>query len=259
MMNYDDTTMIIPTFNEEKNIGHLIDLLLKILPNVHIIVSDDGSKDRTQEIVCERPGKNIILLDRKRKPVHGLTISVMDAILKCRTKFFVVIDADFQHPPDKIKEIVGKLRDRYEDKTADDNIIHLENTDIMPDNKEKVLGADIVIGNRIKVKGDWGIDRVIISKTAYILGALRLAAKGFPKYDLVSGFFGGKTYIVKEIILKHFYKFEFKGYKVLFDILKYLPNNARVDKVDYEFGIRKAGESKLSKKVVFYYFRSLFK
>jgi len=41
-MNYQDTTIIIPTFNEEKNIAQLIDKIKKLLPKAKIIVSDDG-------------------------------------------------------------------------------------------------------------------------------------------------------------------------------------------------------------------------
>lgn len=254
-MTYQDTTIIIPTFNEEKNIALLIDKIKKLLPKAKIIVSDDGSTDKTQEIarkkganvvnavnVFYRTNKqvhgnttNVILLDRTKEPVHGLTVSVMDAINVCKTPFFVVIDADFQHPPEKIKEIVGKLRAGKEDEN------------------------DIVIGNRIKVSEDWSVTRKIISKTAYLLGCLRLMFKQFPKYDIVSGFFGGRTELVKQVIIQNYSKFELRGYKVLFDILKYLPSDASVEKVDYEFGIRQSGTSKLNKKVMFYYFRSLFK
>ncbi|MBS3122883.1 glycosyltransferase [Candidatus Woesearchaeota archaeon] len=244
-MNYQDTTIIIPTFNEEKNIAQLIDKIKKLLPKAKIIVSDDGSLDKTQVTVKKAAKKwakgskeekgekeeSVILLDRTKTLVHGLTVSVIDAINLCKTSYFVVIDADFQHPPEKIKEVVNKLR----------------------------ASVEIVVGNRIKVSEDWSVSRIIISKTAYMLGYLRLLLKKFPKYDIVSGFFGGRTELAKQVIAQNYSKFELKGYKVLFDILKYLPSNAKIDKVDYEFGIRKAGQSKLNKKVMFYYLRSLFK
>lgn len=225
-MNYSDTTIIIPTYNEEGNIGILIDKLREF-KGIRIIVSDDGSRDKTQEIVKK---KKAMLIDRSDKPVHGLTGSVMDAILKTNTNFFVVIDADFQHPPEKIKEMVKKLRE----------------------------GNDVVVGNRIKTER-FSFSRRLISKTAYLIGYLRLIFKKFPKYDIVSGFFGGKTNMAKKIIQEKYNKFELRGYKILFDLLKYLPSSTKTSKVDYEFGMRKHGQSKLNKKVVYYYFRSLFK
>lgn len=241
MVKLIDITVIIPTLNEEKNIGKLIDKIKKLMPNANIIISDDGSRDETQAVVCEKgvyynskyPGSSITLLDRSKKPIKGLTASVVDAINKCKTPFFVVIDADLQHPPEKILEIVSIL------------------------NSGKDVG--MVIGNRVKIHGDWGLHRLLISEIAYIFGNLRLIKKNFPKFDLMSGFFGGNTNLVKGITSDYSHKFEPKGYKVLFDILKYLPPDTNVAKVDYEFGLRTKGESKLDWKIIFYYFRSLFK
>ena len=45
-------TVIVPTFNEEENIGILIDQIRKY--NYEIIVCDDGSTDNTREIVKEK-------------------------------------------------------------------------------------------------------------------------------------------------------------------------------------------------------------
>jgi len=226
-MRYADTTIIIPTINEEDNIGKLIDTLYKLYPGIKIIVSDDGSVDDTGKIAKK---KKAVFLDRSDKNVHGITVSIIDALLKCETKYFVAIDADFQHPPEKIKEIVEKLR----------------------------KGSDLVVGARISTKG-WSIWRRMISKTAYILGYLRLLFKRTPKYDLMSGFFGGKREFVEEIVKKKYNKFELKGYKMLFDLMKYVPVNVRIGKVSYDFGLRKHGSSKLNKKIIYYYFRSLFK
>ena len=50
----DDFTIILPTFNEQKNISKMIRTLSELLPGVHIIVSDDGSTDGTKEDVCSK-------------------------------------------------------------------------------------------------------------------------------------------------------------------------------------------------------------
>ncbi len=231
--NFDDVTVIIPTFNEEGNISKLIKNLMKLMPHIKVVVSDDGSKDNTQKI-ARRCGAAV--LDRSKEKIHGLTISVMDAITKTKTRLFVVIDADFQHPPEKINHIIDRLRN----------------------------GAEVVVGNRIKIPKDWSIHRHVISKTAKGLGHMRLTLrKNLPvqhfKFDIMSGFFGGKTEIAKNIIASKHHKFEHKGYKVLFDMLKYLPHSTKIDKVDYEFGTRNAGTSKLNMRIMFYYLRSCFK
>ena len=67
--NYFDTTIIIPTFNEEPNISELLNLIEKLYKNISIIISDDGSRDKTQEIVIKYSKKNKkikLLADQKK-------------------------------------------------------------------------------------------------------------------------------------------------------------------------------------------------
>src|SRR3989339_530768 len=107
---YNDTTVIIPTFNEEGNIKELLAKLIKEYPKISIIVSDDGSNDKTQEIVKSFFKKGVNLLDRKDRATHGLSESVIDACLNAKTDNLIVMDADFQHPIEKIREIIPLLR-----------------------------------------------------------------------------------------------------------------------------------------------------
>ena len=99
----NDLTIILPTFNEQKNISRMIRTLSKIAPGVHIIVSDDGSIDGTKEdvLALREEFPNVFLLDRTEIETHGLVISVIEAIEMTKTKYFMVQDADFQHPPEK--------------------------------------------------------------------------------------------------------------------------------------------------------------
>ena len=55
--------VIIPAYNEEKNIERVVDNLIFNYPDYDYIVINDGSKDDTQ-IICEQ--KNMMLLE----PVH---------------------------------------------------------------------------------------------------------------------------------------------------------------------------------------------
>ena len=49
MAEYSDLTVIIPTLNEEGNISSIIRELAKRYAGVHVIVSDDGSTDKTKK------------------------------------------------------------------------------------------------------------------------------------------------------------------------------------------------------------------
>ena len=52
---------------------------------------------------------------------------------------------------------------------------------------------------------------------------------------------------------------EKEGYKVLFDFLRKVSKNTKLKEIKYQFGSRYAGKSKINKKHILIYFRSLFK
>jgi len=227
--DYSDTTVVIPTLNEELNILELLNLIENLYKNINIIVSDDGSTDKTQEIVKEHSKKNkkIKLLNRSKKIVHGLTASVVDASKQVKTKYAVVMDGDLQHPPEKIKDIVKKLR----------------------------KGNELVAGARRKVF-DWSLSRRIISKIATGLGKTRLLLNGATCDDILSGFFGIRTNLMQSINKN---KFEMLGYKILFDILKNIDKNTKIKNIYYDFGMRKRGHSKIGLKQIISFLKALLK
>ena len=231
-LSSNNLTVIIPTLNEEKNINNMISELIKLYPGVSVIVADDGSTDQTREIVEQFHVNNELIrfLDRKHEEVKGLTISLIDALKITETQFFIVIDCDFQHPPEKIGEGLNLL----------------------------VNGKQLVIGSRESVEG-WSLSRKIISWGAATLGktSLWLRRRQRPK-DIVSGFFGGETNAILSIIQEHPKTISPRGYKLLFDILKVLPREIQIGEFMYSFKTRQAGESKIGFKHILVYFRSLF-
>lgn len=228
---YESLTIITPTLNEEENIGLFIETINQLYPKIRIIVADDGSRDKTQDIVKEKSKRyNVFLLDRRNQKVKGLTASIVDAIVATKSEFFICMDADLQHPPEKIKEVFEEMKH----------------------------GADFVIATREAVVSDWPIYRRVISKIAIFMGEVRLLFSKFKHEDLMSGFFGGKTDFVRKF-LKNKQRFEMKGYKVLFDLLKQFPNKTKLKRVYYTFGVRKRGVSKMGFKPIYFYLSSLLK
>jgi dolichol-phosphate mannosyltransferase len=226
-MEYKDLTVIIPTLNEEKNISKLVGMIMWLYPGVSVTVSDDGSKDETRDLAKKAGAR---ALDRTNKPIKGLCVSVMDAVKICKTKYFIVIDGDFQHPPEKIKDMYKELKKNQ-----------------------------VVVGKRLKVMNDWPWHRKLMSKTAIAMGNFRLRKKEFKCSDVMSGFFGMQTRLFNEIVNQYEDRFEKTGYKVLFDALKYAPKNTKLAESGYEFGLREGGESKIGLKHILVYFRSIFK
>lgn len=226
---YSDITVIIPTFNESGNIEELLKEILRFR-GISAIVSDDGSRDGTREIarkISRRSGK-IMLLDRANILPHGLTASVVDGAKRVKTGFLIVMDGDLQHPPEKIPEITEALK----------------------------AGVDLVICKREKVVVEWPLHRRLISKIATAMARIRLL-RGIS--DPLSGFFGGRTVLFLEALAKREDKFEKRGYKVLFDFLKYAPKSMQIREIPYVFGIRKKGASKIGTKQIVSFLRAVFK
>lgn len=232
-MSFEDTTLILPTLNEKENLPFLLKLIKKLYPDLWITIVDDGSNDGTKELAISYSKKNkkIKFLNRENKKKHGLCISIIEAIKKTKTRYFIVMDADLQHPPEIIKEIKKSL-----------------------ERKNK-----LVIATRKKVE-KWKIQRRLMSKVANHLAKISLFCrrKKTPK-DILSGFFGGESLLFKDLIKKNSRKFEYGGYKILFDFLKILPKKIEIKEIPYNFGERKMGQSKIKKRHVFYFVKSLFK
>ena len=227
-MDYSKATLIIPTLNERENLPILLDYVFSSYPGIKVIVADDGSLDGTRELVTSAAKKNkhLSLIDRSQREVKGLTASVVEGLLAAKSELAVVIDGDLQHPPEKIKEMVSALQDN-----------------------------ELVVGTRRRVLSKWPIHRKLISKLATIMARLRLRRR---IQDPVSGFFGIRTMTFKGIYAKSHRHFMLEGYKLLFDILKYLPADARIGQVMYDFGSRNAGSSKIKNKHIILFFKSLF-
>lgn len=229
---YNDLTIIIPTLNEEDSINVLLSKLEEYVPNAKIIIADDGSSDKTQEIVTNFKGTlKIFFLDRKKEDSKGLTASILHAIDFVETPHFIVMDGDLQHPPERVKDFYTALKS----------------------------GNNLVVGNRIKVVDEWPIHRKLMSKIATILGRISLFFRNKKTAkDIMSGFFGSKTVLWQTLIVTKKSEFNPKGYKILFDFLKLNEAQLKIDNINYVFGSRNFGDSKISKKVIWEYVKSLF-
>jgi len=233
-LSCDDITIILPTLNEGPNIKDALDELVSYYKGARIIVSDDGSKDETKDITLKYQDKNVYFLDRKDTKEHGLTASVIAGIEMVRSKYFVVMDADGQHPWQKAGELINQLR----------------------------LGSALVVCSRVKVQGKWPLQRKILSYAGTFLGKISLLIRNKTclSYDILTGFFGAEADFWNKIAHNagNRDKFRMKGYKVLFDFLKIAPKDTSFTEIYYEFQTRKKASSKINIKVNLEYFKSLF-
>ena len=94
-------SIILPTYNERKNILLLVNSIKKYLNNYNyeIVIIDDNSPDQTAYI-CKKKflkNKNIKIIENKIR--IGLAKSIFKAIKLSKNDKLVVMDTDFTHNP----------------------------------------------------------------------------------------------------------------------------------------------------------------
>lgn len=113
-----DLSIVVPSYNEEKNIDYLYnrlhDILITITDKYEIIFVNDGSKDNTldkMKNLCSKDSR-VKLIDFSRNFGHemantaGLNYASGNAV--------VIMDADLQDPPELIKDMYYKYLEGYD-------------------------------------------------------------------------------------------------------------------------------------------------
>ncbi|MFE0425196.1 glycosyltransferase [Streptomyces sp. NPDC058953] len=219
-------TVVVPTFNESGNVRELLRGLTDSVPArlpCEIVFVDDSTDD-TPEVIrsaardCPFP---VTVIHRDR-PDGGLGGAVVEGLRAAGSEWIVVMDADLQHPPDLVPDLVA---------TGEET------------------GADLVVASRYRPGGSRaglaGGYRVAVSRAATWLtkGLFPRGLRGIS--DPMSGFFAiRRTAVAAAVdagVLRPL------GYKILLELAVRLRPRA-VAEVPFAFGERYAGESKSTPK-----------
>ncbi len=108
-------TVVIPTYNESRNVRQMAEALWALPLAVDILVVDDGSPDGTgaitEKLVSEHPGR-ISLLQRGAK--LGLGTAYIEGFRQALARgadVVVQMDADFSHGPEYVPQLVDGLKE----------------------------------------------------------------------------------------------------------------------------------------------------
>ncbi len=113
-----DISLIVPVYNEEKNLPLFFERSLIILKSTglsfEIIFINDGSKDASLTLIkrYSEAHSNVRYLDLSRNFGHQIAVSA--GLDHCKGDMICIIDADLQDPPELIPELVNKAKEGYE-------------------------------------------------------------------------------------------------------------------------------------------------
>lgn len=208
-------SVVVPTYKEADNIPLLIERLAAVRTkhnlSLELILVDDDSCDGTENIVAELAIPWVRLIVRHGR--RGLSAAVAEGLAAATGDILIVMDADLQHPPEKIPEILDAI----------------------------AAGADFVIASRYaaggKTEKGWGVFRRINSWIATMLARPFAIAK---ISDPMSGYFAlpRSTYARADELRPI-------GYKIGLELLTKC-NCKNVREVPITFARRQKGKSKLS-------------
>jgi dolichol-phosphate mannosyltransferase len=223
-------SLVIPTFNEGKNISEIVrtigNLLDRIIPGEYeLIVVDDDSPDRTWELACKLIPTYPQLRVMRRETERGLSTAVIRGWQAARGEILGVIDADLQHPPEILLELWGEMK----------------------------KGAELAVASR-NVEGggvsEWSIVRRFLSRGAQILGLAILPEVIGRLSDPMSGYFMVRRSAIANKPLSPV------GYKILIEVAA--RGQIRwIAETGYIFRERVAGASKVTWKQYVEYIQHL--
>lgn len=108
-MDKGKVSVVIPTMNEEKSIGMVIDDVKKAMGSsrpFEILVVDTNSKDRTREIAVE---KGALVIDEPRR---GYGRAYKTGFEKATGEFIATLDADMTYPAGDIPGLLEMLESK---------------------------------------------------------------------------------------------------------------------------------------------------
>ena len=223
MMETDRTLIIVPTYNERENVGSLIPQLLEVAPDADIAIIDDNSPDGTAEQVHLMFGTNVRVSVFTRSVPRSFGSSLLDGYRLALERSYLrllQLDADFSHDPKMIPAMIRASHD-----------------------------ADLVIGSRYCQGGrvaNWPWYRELLSRFANRYVSM---ITGLEIRDSTAGFRCWTRRALESLlengVASDGYAFQVEA------VFRTQRAGLRIVEIPITFTDRRAGQSKMSAKVIF--------
>ena len=106
MIVQPDVTVLVPALDEEDTIGEVVERVLAIPLKVQLIVINDGSKDRTGQILAEFGDRILVLTNPERTGKGNAIRKALPHAIGIST---IVQDADLEYSPEQIPMLIKPI------------------------------------------------------------------------------------------------------------------------------------------------------
>lgn len=216
-MQAPELTIVLPAYNESKNIGPLVGKIAEAMGNIahEVIVVDDNSPDDTAGVTRLIAAENPHVRCIRRVGRRGLSGACLEGMMAANAPVVVIMDADMQHDETRLPVMLDAIKS----------------------------GADLVIGSRYVDGGDHkaGFQKKSRAKGSEIATAMANYITGNYTTDPMSGFF----MLTRKTADKAAETVSKDGFKILFDIVSRFGETLKIKEVPFQFRERTEGESKL--------------
>jgi dolichol-phosphate mannosyltransferase len=230
MTSVQKFALVIPTLNEAGNIPALLSrtqiALARVDLDYELIIVDDDSRDETGKLVERYSQRDPRIHLLVRKGQRGLAGAVLHGWQHTDATLLGVMDADLQHPPEILPQLLEPVRG----------------------------GVDIAIASRYATSNclsNWNVLRQFISRCS-TWATMPLQRRDLRISDPLSGFFIVRRETVEGLKLQPY------GFKILLEILVKGQIRSAVE-IPFQFSVRHAGKSKADLRVAIEYFSLLGK
>jgi glycosyltransferase involved in cell wall biosynthesis len=228
-------SVVVPTKEEAENIAPLLERLSTVARTCEIEVifvddSDDETPESIREVGSEFDASVSVIHRPAGERAGGLATAVIAGFEAARGSWICVMDADLQHPPEVITQLLGRAKEG---------------------------DVDMVVASRFVNGGsadDFGPLRSFLSHFSSGVARIgfRRALKGVS--DPMSGFF----LVSRAAVAANLTRLRPRGFKILLELLVRVPELRKAE-VGFVFGERFAGKSKASVGEAINYFLHLWR
>ena len=225
-----ELAIILPTLNERGNLAPLVERIESALgrDGWEVLIVDDDSRDGTAD-----EARAIALHDRRVRVIQrigrrGLSSAAIEGFCATAAPFAAVMDADHQHDPALLPQMLAALRSGEADLCVASRFAEGASTQkwAQPD-REKLSGMANALARRIT---------------------------GVELSDPMSGYFMLPTQTARALVPR----LSGIGFKILLDLLATSDRTLTIKEFPLDFAARREGESKLDRAILFDFLAGLY-